>query len=101
MDYEKATKLAKGTFTDVLVCEDGVTLLKILRNPADSALLVQEAMIVTKLRDTNLADLFPELLETTADLHVCDHCPDRFKCFTSAKDFKKECHMQNKALLYR
>lgn len=101
MDYDKATKLATGTFADILICEDGVTLLKIVRDPSNGDLLLQEAEIVTKLRETDLKDLFPELLDTTTDLHVCDHCPDRFKCFTSAKDFKKDCNMQNKALVYR
>ncbi len=99
MNYEKTTKLTTGTYTDILLCEDGVTILKVIKDSKNNALLKREAEIVRKLKETNLADLFPELLDSEASMKVCDNCPDRFKCFTSSKDF--DCSMKNNALAYR
>lgn len=97
--YKTTNKLATGTYTDVFICDDGVTLLKVLKDHKNEALLKKEAEIVSKLKKTKLADLFPDLLDATADMKVCDTCPERFKCFTSSKDFA--CTMMNNALAYR
>lgn len=99
MSYNIATKLATGTYTDVHICDDGLTLLKVVKDYKNGALLKKEAEIVTQLKKTELAELFPDLLDTTVDLQVCDTCPERFKCFTSVKDFN--CNMRNNALAYR
>ncbi len=98
-NYDKATKIATGTYTDALLCDDGVTLLKVIKDPKNDALLKKEGEIVSKLRETELAELFPELLDATAGLKICDSCPERFKCFTSVKTF--DCNMKNNALAYR
>jgi len=97
--YDKATKLTTGTYTDVLLCEDGTTLLKVVKDPKNEPLLKKEADIVRQLKETNLADLFPDLLDSTAGLKVCDSCPERFKCFTTVKKF--DCSMKNNAIAYR
>jgi hypothetical protein len=97
--YDNAKKIATGTYTDALLCDDGVTLLKVVRDPKDEPRLKKEVEIVSKLKKTNLADLFPDILDETAGLKVCDSCPERFKCFTSAKNFN--CSMKNNAVAYR
>lgn len=99
IEYTNTTKLTTGTFTDILLCDDGTTLLKVIKDPKNNDLLKKEAEIVGKLKKTNLAELFPDLLDATAKLKICDSCPERFKCFTSAKNF--DCNMKNNALAYR
>lgn len=98
MNYKTTNKLATGTYTDVFICDDGVTLLKVVSNPKHNKKLKKEAEIVSQLKKTELADLFPDLLDATADMKVCDTCPERFKCFT-AKSFA--CTMMDNALVYR
>lgn len=92
--------LAEGTFTKVLLCDDGVSLLKVLKDNKHAPLLKREAAILAKLKNTELADLFPDLLDSTADLKICDSCPERFKCFTESRNID-DCNLKNKALLYR
>ncbi len=92
--------LAEGTFTKVLLCDDGVSLLKVLKDNKHAPLLKREVDILAKLKNTELADLFPDLLDSTADLRVCDSCPERFKCFTESRNFD-DCNLKNKAILYR
>jgi len=99
MNYDNTTKLTFGTYTDVLLCDDGVTLLKVIKDPANEARLKKEVDIVNKLKKTNLAELFPDLLDEAAGLKVCDSCPERFKCFTSSKNFN--CTMKNNAIAYK
>lgn len=91
------SKLTSGTYTDIYVCKDGVTLLKVVRDNKHLKLLNQEAKIVTLLRKTGVSALFPELLSNTL-LQPCDTCPQRFKCFTSNKI---KCSLKNDALQYR
>lgn len=98
-NYENTTKLTTGTYCDILICEDGGTLLKVVKDPKNEPLLKREAEIINSLKKTNLADLFPDIVDETAGLKVCDSCPERFKCFTSAKSFN--CSMKNNALAYK
>lgn len=102
-DYKIASKLATGTYTNVFVCDDGGTLLKVVNNSKNEDRLNTEAEVIRKLKTTELADLFPDLLTTTKtilseDLRSCDDCPDRFICFTTNK---KVCSRRNSALVYR
>lgn len=103
MSYKIASKLATGTFTDVFICDDGVTLLKVIKDPKNNSLLAKEAYIIQRLKDTKLADLFPDLLDTTeiVGTQLCDDCPQRFVCFTTNVDKNKDCKMKNNALVYR
>jgi len=61
----KTNTLAEGTYTNVFVSNDGSNLVKVIKNPANNGLLAAEAEIVGKLKETNLADLFPDLVEQT------------------------------------
>ncbi len=94
--------LAEGTYTKVLLCDDGVSVLKVLKDNKHAPLLKREAEIIAKLKDTELADLFPDLLESTTDFAGYNSCPDRFKCFTGVKNINEcSCNLQSTALLYR
>lgn len=106
--YKIVNKLGEGTYTNVFVCDDGITLLKVIKDANNNALLAKEAEIIGELKSTNLAELFPDLLDTTevaldvaGDISICDNCPDRFVCFTTTVSRHKECTRKNNALVYR
>ena len=99
MVFSAKSILATGTFTNVYLCEDNTTILKVIKDTVDNKRLIAEAEIVTQLRKTRLAGLFPELLDANAWLQECEKCPDRFKCFTASK--KIDCGLRNNALLYK
>ena len=63
--YKIADKLAEGTYTNVFVSDDGINLVKVIKDPANNGLLAAEAEIIGELKKTSLADLFPDLVEQT------------------------------------
>ena len=103
MDYKVKDKLTTGTYTNVYLCEDN-KLLKVIRDADNYGKLAdQEAKIITKLRESELADFFPELLDAgevrMSELGACDDCPKRFVCYTTT-GIRSHCDVSSEGLLY-
>jgi hypothetical protein len=96
-------KLTAGTYTTVFIDDTG-NLLKVINDPKNNDLLAKEAAIIEKLKMTNLAELFPDLVGKTTllmnALDVCDSCSQRFICFTTTVD-RSNCTMKTNGLIYK